>query len=83
MKPVAVAPWVLLAGGVALGLVQADVRIDLVRRGYRCEALRRVRDALREEERVLRIGLAGEQRAAEARSRVGTRAGGGTPGTRA
>ena len=83
MKPVAVAPWILLAGGVALGLVQADVRIDLVRRGYRCEALRRVRDALREEERVLRIGLAGEQRAAEDRSRVGTRAAGGTSGTRA
>jgi hypothetical protein len=63
-------PWALLGAAVVLGLVEADHRIDVVRRGYRVEALRVVRERLREDERVLRIDLAGEQRAAEARARV-------------
>lgn len=64
---VALLPWCLLGAAVVLGLVEADRRIDVLRRGYRVEALRVVRERLREDERVLRIDLAGEQRAAEAR----------------
>lgn len=63
-------PWCLLGAAVGLGLVEADGRIDVLRRGYRVEALRVVRERLREDERVLRIDLAGEQRAAEARARA-------------
>ena len=67
-------PWLLLAAAVGLGLKEADARIDVVRRGYRIEALRRTRDRLAEDERVLRIDLAGQQRAAEARARARARA---------
>ena len=66
----ALGPWLLLGTAVALGLMEADARVDVVRRGYRIEALRRTRDRLQEDERVHRIDLAGEQRAAEARARA-------------
>jgi len=70
----ALTPWVLLGTAVALGLCEADARTDVVRRGYRIEALRVVHERLQEDERVLRINLAGEQRAAEARARDRARA---------
>jgi hypothetical protein len=74
----ALGPWILLGVAVVLGLLEASARVDAVRRGYRLEALRRTRNGLREDERVLRIDLAGEQRAAEARARTADPALGGT-----
>jgi hypothetical protein len=71
-------PWILLGVAVILGLLETSARVDAVRRGYRLEALRRTRNGLREDERVLRIDLAGEQRAAEARARAAGPALGGT-----
>ncbi len=74
----ALGPWLLLGVAVLLGLLEASSRVDAVRRGYRLEALRLTRNGLREDERVLRIDLAGEQRAAEARARTADPALGGT-----